>query len=235
MTVMKSIVCFLFFFAALVGALWPILQAGELNWRFDMDIEGGLQITYRADFSSLSPEQQNALTKRRLMELSHLRLDATMAHFQGVDVRVQILGEDRLLVEVPGVHNIAKVKKKLGEMKVVSFARVVSAARQQDERVERDVTLHAAQAEERKELGEFVDREVAGPGAGVEFADTEVHRVGAVLDGGADGVHVPRRGQDLGTGARGCGRRVARRKGRVHGGILGGFRRAGQGGTSAGR
>jgi len=133
MDIAKSLVCLLLFLGAVFGAVWPIASRGEVDWLLDMDIRGGVQIVYRADFSKLPPHQQTTAERRRLMESSHLRLDARLAKFQGADVRVQRLGKDRLLVEVPGVDNIAQVRADLGHPKVVNFARVTSVAPQRDE------------------------------------------------------------------------------------------------------
>jgi len=132
MNIIKTLVCLALFSGALLGALWPALREGKFNWLLDMDIQGGVQIVYRADFTSLPPEQQTAQEKQRLMSLSYQRLDARLANFQSADVRTQALGEDRLLVEVPGVRDIAKVKADLGKPKVISFARVASIAPSQD-------------------------------------------------------------------------------------------------------
>jgi SecD/SecF fusion protein len=132
MDIIKGILCLFIFIGALLGALWPILYDGEVNWLFDMDIKGGVQIVYQADFSTLPPEEQTPDAKRRLMEQSHIRLRSRLTNFQGADVRVQILGEDKLLVEVPGVRNIAKVKADLGEQKVVYFAHVTSFSLTED-------------------------------------------------------------------------------------------------------
>ncbi|HBL26758.1 MAG TPA: hypothetical protein DD490_07985, partial [Acidobacteria bacterium] len=133
MAAAKSLACLLLFLGAVLGAVWPIASRGGIDWPLDMDIRGGVQITYRADFSQLPPHQQVEAEKKRLMDLSHLRLDSRLAKFQGADLRVQRLGGDRLLVEVPGVDNIAQVKADLGHPKVVNFARVTSVARQRDE------------------------------------------------------------------------------------------------------
>src|SRR5439155_462469 len=86
---------------------------------------------------------------------------------------------------------------------------------------EGDVALHAAEVEGREKLGQFLDGEVARARAGVELLDSEVDRVGAVLDGGADAVEVARGGEHLRPGARGRGRRVARRGSRSHGAMIG--------------
>ncbi len=132
MGLFKSSICLLLFLGALAGALWPVFREGQFDWRYDMDVRGGVHIVYRADFASLHPEQRTPAEKLRLMELSHLRLDSRLANFQGADVRVQILGKDRLLVEIPGIRDIAQVKLDLGKPRVVSFARVASLSLTKD-------------------------------------------------------------------------------------------------------
>jgi hypothetical protein len=77
-----------------------------------------------------------------------------------------------------------------------------------DQRVERDVTPHAAPVEEFHELRQVGDREVLGTHARVEALETEVDGVGAVLHGGLGAFPVAGRREQLGPhrrGARGGG------------------------------
>ena len=68
----------------------------------------------------------------------------------------------------------------------------------EDERVERDVAADAALVEKRHDLGQCVEMQIRGPGAGVESAfEAEVDRVGAVFDGGRDTQPVAGRGKQL--------------------------------------
>ena len=78
----------------------------------------------------------------------------------------------------------------------------------------------------REEVGELFKGEVGGAGPGVPLLDAEVDRVGAVLDGRADAVHVARGSEHLGSGTRGHGRRGPRRRSGLHRGILGRISRA---------
>lgn len=66
MNLIKSAVCLSLFLVALFGASWPILHKGEVDWLFDMDIKSGVQIIYRADFTSLPIEKRTVEQKRRL-------------------------------------------------------------------------------------------------------------------------------------------------------------------------
>ena len=55
----------------------------------------------------------------------------------------------------------------------------------EDERVERDVAADAALVEKGHDLGQCIEMQIRGPGAGVESAfEAEVDRVGAVFYGG---------------------------------------------------
>ena len=67
-----------------------------------------------------------------------------------------------------------------------------------DQRIERHVALHAAAVQVGHELRQVRLFEVLGPDAGVEAADAEEHRVGAVLDRRADAVPFAGRGEDFG-------------------------------------
>ena len=133
MSILKGLLCLVLFLGALLGAAWPILKDGEFNWLFDMDVVGGVQVTYSTDFSPMPINEQTDENKASAMAKSHARLDARLANFQGVDVKVQVLGDNRILVEVPGIRNIEKVKQDLGEQQVVSFAHITSIKKQKDE------------------------------------------------------------------------------------------------------
>ena len=69
-----------------------------------------------------------------------------------------------------------------------------------DERVERDVAADAALVEKRHDLGQRVEMQIRGPGAGVESAfEAEVDGVGAVFHGGRYAQPIARGGQQLQT------------------------------------
>ena len=59
-------------------------------------------------------------------------------------------------------------------------------------------------------LGQFLDGEIGGAGAGVVPLEAEVDRIRAVFDGRDEGGPVPGRGEELGSiGGRGVGGRAA--------------------------
>ena len=68
----------------------------------------------------------------------------------------------------------------------------------EDQRVEGHVALHAATVQIGHQFRQVSLFEVLGPHAGVEAADAEEHRVGAVLDRRADAVPFAGRGEDFG-------------------------------------
>jgi len=83
--------------------------------------------------------------------------------------------------------------------------RLVELVRE-NERVEGQVAPHAAQAQEREQLGQGLEREILRADPGVELGEAEIDRVGAVLDGGPHAFHVAGGGQHFGPGARPHGR-----------------------------
>jgi hypothetical protein len=93
--------------------------------------------------------------------------------------------------------------------RLVDPAQLLARERQlllEDERVERDVALHAAPVQLGHHCAEAVEREVGRASARVESVlQPEVDRVGAVLDGGAQALEVAGRSEDLGTRRLGCG------------------------------
>ena len=71
----------------------------------------------------------------------------------------------------------------------------------EDERVERDVALHAAAVQVAHQRGEFVGGEVDGPGAGVQAAaEAEIDGIGAVFHGGRAQAASPAGASSSGRG-----------------------------------
>ena len=74
----------------------------------------------------------------------------------------------------------------------------------EDERVERGVALEPPTMEHGHEPGQVVDREVRGPGPGVEAGlEAEIDGVGTVFDRGADAVPVTGGREEFGSGGHG--------------------------------
>jgi hypothetical protein len=69
----------------------------------------------------------------------------------------------------------------------------------EDERVEGHIAAHAALVEKRHQRRQVGLRDVFGAHAGVEALESEVDRVGAILDRGASAFPVAGRGEQLGS------------------------------------
>ena len=101
-----------------------------------------------------------------------------------------------IAASIPRSMRVAEERERVGEL-----ARL-------DEHVEREVDAHAARVRERARLLELVERELRAFVARVEPLGAEVDGVGAVGDGGADGVERAGRGEELGD----CDGRTHRRE-----------------------
>ena len=84
----------------------------------------------------------------------------------------------------------------------------------EDQRVEGDITAHAAPVKKVHQFGQVGRSEVVRPHPGVEFFEAEINRIGAILDRGAGAIPVAGRREQLGQlrSAQG-GVRKARRRG----------------------
>ncbi|RMG17607.1 MAG: hypothetical protein D6731_03720 [Planctomycetota bacterium] len=96
-------------------ALGPLEPGKPLPWRWGMDFNGGSQLVYALNREKAKKLGLDEETLRARMELSRQRLRERIVSFQSEETRVALLGEDRILVEVPGVRDFQAVKRQIGK------------------------------------------------------------------------------------------------------------------------
>jgi SecD/SecF fusion protein len=106
---------------SVLGGVWyaaldPILKAdGELDWRWGMDFNGGVQLVYQLRQDRLAKMGLTPDDVAQRMDASRQRLRERVVAFHTEETKVAILGEDRILVEIPGVQDIQGVKRQIGK------------------------------------------------------------------------------------------------------------------------
>ncbi len=111
--VTASIIMALFAFA-IIALLYPLWGRGTM--RLGLDLRGGIHMVYQADFSDIEPGKEGeaidgavAVIERRINIL-------------GVSEPViQKQGDDRIIVELPGIGEADKAKKLIGQTALIEF------------------------------------------------------------------------------------------------------------------
>jgi len=115
-TIILIIVLVIFAFA--LWAIFPLdgERFGRQGIRLGLDLQGGLHIGYQADLSSVTPGEEKA-TLEGVMAVIENRINPL-----GVSEPViQIQGDDRIMVELPGLDITDAEKERLGRVALLEF------------------------------------------------------------------------------------------------------------------
>ena len=151
------------------------LRTGDnpLGLKLGLDLQGGSHLVYEAALTDASGEriQPTAEQMNSLRQIIERRANQTGL---GEPI-IQTLGEDRLLVQLPGVDDPARAKAIIGETAQLEFKHRqldVPVAVELDDQSILSVTIDAfpepVAAEETGETGDVADTEEAGATAGTE-------------------------------------------------------------------
>ncbi len=104
---------------ALMTLFWP--SFGEsLNrdgLQLGLDLEGGAHLVYEADFSELPEDTDRDDAMSGVMAVIEKRINA-----YGVSEPViQKIGDDRLLIQIPGIDDLEEAKARIGETALIKF------------------------------------------------------------------------------------------------------------------
>ena len=113
----------LILFALALSVVLPIDQGvlGERGMRLGLDLEGGIRLVYKADFSAVEPGMEAeaidgavAIIERRINVL-------------GVtEPTIQKLDDDSIMVELPGISETEKARKLIGQTALLEFRELVT-------------------------------------------------------------------------------------------------------------
>ncbi len=119
----KRNIYLLIFILALLGlALWSILPVnakllGPDGLMLGLDLKGGSQLLYEADLSTKDPSISDAAAMSAVIEKIQRRVN----EFGVTEPTVQKLGTDQIVVQLPGVENITRALKLIGETGLLEF------------------------------------------------------------------------------------------------------------------
>ena len=112
-TLVFIIILALFAFA-ICAIIYPLFGREEMRW--GLDLQGGIHMVYKADLSSIEPsERDNA------MEGAKEILSNRVNPLGVTEPLIQRQGNDRLLVELPGISITDKEKERLARVDILAF------------------------------------------------------------------------------------------------------------------
>jgi len=94
---------------------WTLPHFWEKDYSFGLDLQGGVTLTYEADLSSVTTDKSDAMSALRDVIERRVNL------FGVSEPVVQIQGENRLIVELPGVTNVEQAIQMIGETPYLEF------------------------------------------------------------------------------------------------------------------
>jgi len=95
---------------------WSIPKISEKGFKLGLDLMGGVHLEYQADLSEISDEE-----KEEVMQGLRDLLERRVNTFGVTESVVQIYGEDRVAVELPGVDSIEKAIEWIGQTPLLEF------------------------------------------------------------------------------------------------------------------
>jgi preprotein translocase subunit SecD len=117
-TLVLIIVLLLFAFAV-CAIIYPLFGREEM--RLGLDLQGGIHMVYQADLSEVEPEER-ASALNGAKEILNNRVNPL-----GVtEPVIQTQGEDRILVELPGINITDKEKERLGRVDILAFGELAA-------------------------------------------------------------------------------------------------------------
>ncbi len=95
------------------GTRWP----GRQGFKLGLDLQGGTQLVYEADLSKKDPGQTDA----QVMATVRQKIESRVNAFGVAEPQIQIGGNNRILVQLPGVKDINEAKKLIGQTAELRF------------------------------------------------------------------------------------------------------------------
>ncbi len=131
------------------GLAWALVRAyatpGGFDFRFGLDLVGGSHLVYEADTTSLDPsEVEEAMAALRDVIENRTNLFGVSEPLVQVERASSLAAGDtkeRLIVELPGVTDLAEATRMIGETPVLEFKLVVPPAGSSSEPTYRDTGL----------------------------------------------------------------------------------------------
>jgi preprotein translocase subunit SecD len=117
-TLVLIIVLMIFAFAV-CALVYPLFGRDEM--RLGLDLQGGIHMVYQADFSEIEPGGESDAINGAIAVIER-RINV----FGVLEPVIQRQGDDRILVELPGVSEAEEAKELIGETALIEFREQVT-------------------------------------------------------------------------------------------------------------
>ncbi len=111
---------YLFFFAVLILAGLSGWLYTQKNYKFGLDVQGGVKFTYQMDLEKLKPEQLKELESIRA-NLLRIMVNRASGNLSVVEPVVYSKGRDQIVIELPGFTDIDTARKVIGTSASIKF------------------------------------------------------------------------------------------------------------------
>ena len=106
----------------IIASLWAILPVstkllGPNGLTLGLDLKGGSQLLYEADLSQKDPSVSDA----EAMNAVSAKIQRRVNEFGVTEPTIQMLGTDKIIVQLPGVENISRAVSLIGETGLLEF------------------------------------------------------------------------------------------------------------------
>jgi preprotein translocase subunit SecD len=95
---------------------------GHKGVRLGLDLQGGTHLVYQADFSSIEPG-----TEAEALDGAIAVIEKRVNVLGVTEPVIQKLGDDRIVVELPGISEVEKAKELIGRTALLEFGELVAA------------------------------------------------------------------------------------------------------------
>ena len=121
----KNAITFIVILIIFSFALWAILplqgeKLGRQGLRLGLDLVGGVHLVYQADFPEDASGQEQAIDMKRALTTIERRINK----YGVTEPIIQQLGEDRILVQLPGFTDITAAKRLVEQTGFLEFREV---------------------------------------------------------------------------------------------------------------
>ncbi len=121
----KNIIAFIIILIIFVFALWAVLplqgdRLGRKGLRLGLDLVGGVHLVYQADF----PEETSGQDRSKAMDRALITIEKRIDKYGVTEPIIQRLGEDRILVQLPGFTDIEAAKSLVEQTGFLEFREV---------------------------------------------------------------------------------------------------------------
>ncbi|MBI4333005.1 MAG: protein translocase subunit SecD [Chloroflexi bacterium] len=99
--------------------IWPLdsTRLGRQGLRLGLDLKGGTHLTYQADLSKKDPSLSDAAVMEGIRQTIERRVNA----YGVTEPVIQIQGDNRVIVQLPGIRNIEEAVKLIGKTAELVF------------------------------------------------------------------------------------------------------------------